>query len=403
MLDGSVTLERFAPWFEQRYGGRAYFLHRSHGRVYSSYPLGPPLVVTPLYVPVLLVPGIRDWDARSLILLARVVEKVSASILAAVAVGMFFLLARCYVGQARAAAFALLFAFATSMWSICSQAMWQHTASVLAIVSSLYFLARGSIPGAAIMAALSVAMRPSDFLFVAASMAVLGFRRKGRWRALAWYTGASAVVGGVLAAYNLYVFGSLRGDYTQSFDGAFFEGLAGLLFSPGRGLFVYTPLFLLALWRKPEDRVQWIAVSFAVAHVLLYARWPIWWGGHCFGPRLLAELSPVLVLSLLRVRIRVVFVALAVLSVGIQFVGAFHYPAGRWDSSPAEIDVTPARLWDIRDNPIRRDLEGGINLQGYTRAKELVRAWWERRPPKLDDVPLALAAPRASVPHTPPR
>ena len=43
------------------------------------------------------------------------------------------------------------------------------------------------------------------------------------------------------------MFDHIRGGYQEGFNGAFANGLSGILFSPGRGLFFYSPILLLAI------------------------------------------------------------------------------------------------------------------------------------------------------------
>ena len=135
-----------------------------------------------------------------------------------------------------------------------------------------------------------------------------------------------------------------------------------------------------------------ICALFSTAHLLVHATWPGWWGGHCFGPRYLTEALPGLVLLLVPVlawveRVkpaRVAFVVLAAFSMFAQSVGAFCYPMGDWHARPEPVSHRPERLWDWRDNPIRRDLSAGVNLKGYAVLAELVRAQWEGRRPELE-------------------
>jgi hypothetical protein len=83
---------------------------------------------------------------------------------------------------------------------------------------------------------------------------------------------------------------------------AWFEPLAGLLVSPARGLLVYQPWVLIAVggvglaWRKSW---WWLAMLAAIAHILLIASWKCWWGGWCWGSRLLSEAVPLLALAAL--------------------------------------------------------------------------------------------------------
>jgi hypothetical protein len=232
-------------------------------------------------------------------------------------------------------------------------------------------------------------------LFVAACCVALTV--KPRWKLLASYVGFSAVVGAAVAAYNLTVFGRLSGGYPGTLHGNVLAGLTGLLFSPSRGLLLYSPvlLFLLPaawLWRRGGwGRVPGVGVLFAAAHLLVHSAWPMWWGGDCFGPRLMAETLPALVLLLAPVlgwlaRVkpaRVAFIALAAFSVFVQSVGVFCYPMGDWYARPQLVDRRPDRLWDWRDNPVRRDLTAGATWRGYSALAELVSAAWEGRSPDL--------------------
>ena len=42
-----------------------------------------------------------------------------------------------------------------------------------------------------------------------------------------------------------------------------------------------------------------MSVLFSIAQVLLVSKWSIWWGGHCYGPRLLTDIVPCLMLLML--------------------------------------------------------------------------------------------------------
>src|SRR5262249_3352842 len=117
-----------------------------------------------------------------------------------------------------------------------------------------------------------------------------------------------AAIGATVAAYNLAIFGNLTGVYGAMMAGRADTALAthlyGLLFSPGRGLLVYFPVAVLVLVWLCAGPLAFRA-SFAIASLsgvvlvtLLTASWPVWWGGHCFGPRLLSETEPLILLAL---------------------------------------------------------------------------------------------------------
>jgi hypothetical protein len=385
-LDHSLTFDRFEPYLNIQYGGPVYFFHRHNGHLYSSYPIFPALLLLPLYAPLLLMRHLGQWPMDQLILFARLYEKVAASLVAASAVAMFFLLARRLTTEGKALVLTITFGFATETWAISSQALWQHGMSQLLIVLSLYCLVREDRPwglhGAGLFAALSIAMRPTNVLFLLISAAVAR-----RWKLLASYAIYGVLIGSLVASYNFAIFQDLRGGYIQSFNGAFPDGFAGLLFSPGRGLFFYSPVLLLVFLTRSSSlprRVWLIAVLFPIAHILLYSKWPMWWGGHCFGPRLLTDITPCLVLLLIpALAMPRTFGALLALSIGVQFLGTFSYPKGLWDQTPVSIDSSPERLWQLTDNPITSALRNGLNLPRVQIIGLLLRGEWQKASSEL--------------------
>ena len=114
----------------------------------------------------------------------------------------------------------------------------------------------------------------------------------------------------VVLGYNYIRFGSLfetgatikMSLERRAFKGTPLVGLYGLLFSAGRGLFIYAPLTILGLagTRKlakrhgPETWLLWLLI---LIHVAFYAFWgPRWFGGGSFGPRYLTYIVPAMLL-----------------------------------------------------------------------------------------------------------
>jgi hypothetical protein len=143
----------------------------------------------------------------------------------------------------------------------------------------------------------------------------------------------------ILAAYNAARSGNpLDMGYAadETFSTPLGLGLAGLLWSPGKSLFLYSPLLLVALLGIPallrRDRATaLLSLGIPIAYLLLYARWFMWWGGWSWGPRFLVPvlpfvclfLAPVLdhVLSSFRWWGKAVLAAVALLSLGVQILG----------------------------------------------------------------------------------
>jgi hypothetical protein len=389
LLDHTVNLDRFGPWLRAHVPYTHWVLNLSGGHYYSYFPIAGGVLVTPLYLPLLLFRGVRDWDAGSLVALARILEKFAASAVAAFsALALLALLKRVTSGY-WAWRLTLVYALGTMTWSISSQALWQHTTGQLAIACALWFLKSWSedrdstralwFCGACVGCALMI--RPSNALLWAAVMVGL-FSTRAR---VADYIRFSALpLGGALliAGYNLYVFRTLSGNYPISLlTGNVLKGLAGVLISPGRGLLVYIPFAIFAVCalmpaaadgRTKHTALLWASLAFVVLQIALIAQMAQWWGGYCWSPRYLSEIMPPLIIlialgtPLLERRwLKRSFVLLATYSILIQALGVYFYPKGHWDSTPVSVDDNPARLWDWRDNPIRRTLEAGPAWEPY--------------------------------------
>jgi hypothetical protein len=112
--------------------------------------------------------------------------------------------------------------------------------------------------------------------------------------------------------------------------------------------------------------------SAAIAGSMVVSRSVVWWGGYCWGPRMLTELVPPLIVLMAfgvsvieRPWTRRAFAALVLYSFLIQALGVFFYPHGHWDAGPPSVDAVPARVWDWRDNPIARTINGGFYWEPY--------------------------------------
>ena len=117
-----------------------------------------------------------------------------------------------------------------------------------------------------------------------------------------------AALAGLLVLYNLARFGTpLSTGYHfesgEGFNANWLLGLWGLLFSPYRGLFWYTPLAILSVLAWPgfirRHRAEgWLTAVVTLIMVALFGKWWMWWGGFAWGPRFLVPLAPFLVLVL---------------------------------------------------------------------------------------------------------
>lgn len=213
------------------------------------------------------------------------------------------------------------------------------------------------------------------------SLYVLMFFPKWFARYVSW----SLVIVVPWIVYNLVVYDLPLPPYylPASHDSrAMGEALLGNLFSPARGLLIYSPVVLLALpgfMRSLRERSErWLHVAFAasiVLHWLAVARFgQPWWGGASYGPRFMTDVLPFLVYFVAfacqaatvaerrRAGIAGGVALLAGVSVVMHAQGALNVEPYRWYGDPVNIDCDPTRLWSWRDPPFARGLIVGMHL-----------------------------------------
>jgi hypothetical protein len=346
--------------------GVPYFLRYRAGHYVSAYSPGPSMLALPIYaLPVLAGAPVEPW--------ARGLEKLSAATIAALSVVFLFWALKALTTRGWAVAIAAIYAFGTSTWSVSSQALWQHGPSQLFLSLVLVCLVKGLkderfLPYAGFALAAATVMRATNLFLALPVAAYVLYTRPHLTLRFALFT-APPVVGHLL--YNLAYFGSVAGGAgnTSAPAWAFFvqvplvAGLWGTLLSPGRGLFVYSPVLLFSVgglvWvvlRGPA-LLKSLAAGLVVV-VPVVGKWFLWWGGDSWGPRLLADTVPIFCFFLYPVTrwldrhtlMKVVFVLLAVASVGAHGLGAFFYD-GRWEGI-VDVAHSDAPLWSWRKAPL---------------------------------------------------
>jgi hypothetical protein len=363
------------------------------GHWYNSYPIGGPFLTAPLviaavgvikllqpvlshvHVPQPVIEGFLhgDYDAGH-----PLIEMEIASFLLAWATVVIYFIARRRLPEKRAILLALLYAFATSAYSVAGRGLWQHSPSMLLLATIIYMLLRAEekpwLAGwVGLPVALSYTVRPTDSLFVIVFTLFVAVRHR---RYLPMYLAAALPVAAVFVGYNFSIYHKLLSPYYHSrLDGfepwawpLFREGLVGNLVSPGRGLFVYTPVFLFSiwsmirgLWRTPLNR--WLAVL-ALAHWIAVSSYvACWWAGQCYGPRFLSDLTPVFVLFLIPYfadwekfsrPVRAIFVLCALIGLFMHLRGGWSAAVYEWNVTPVSVDQHPGRNWDWKDPPFLR-------------------------------------------------
>jgi hypothetical protein len=140
----------------------------------------------------------------------------------------------------------------------------------------------------------------------------------------------------LVAAYNYLRFGNpLTTGYLsleESFSTPWATGILGLLISPGRSIFLYSPILLALIPSWPRlfrrHRLEAIFLGLiSLSYLLVYAKWFMWHGGFAWGPRFLVPTLPLLVIMMSPLMERLngkwiaAFSALFALSMAVQVLG----------------------------------------------------------------------------------
>lgn len=340
------------------------------GHFVSLYPVTLPLLITPLYFPAVHYLEAYAWDPLLFDRVARVMEKVIASLMATASVVLLYFLLRRRSNLREAVLLSLVYAFGTTTWVISSQALWQHGLAQLLIVATLLLLTGTCTPlraaSVGLLCALIAVARPPDAI-LAAGLGLYGLWWAGRKSPLLLLAGLLPAA--LTLAYNLLAIGHFAGAYgltvkPHSYNDDVLAGVAALLFSPTRGLFVFSPFLLfLPLYfglvlRDRRYRGLTVAVSLAVIAQLIGYGMVDWRQGVSWGPRWLTDMLPLLIwmlppiVAVLSRPAKAVFVAACGCAIAIQGVGAFWY-TGISDSvlmtASEQVRDRMKPFWDVRN------------------------------------------------------
>ncbi|MCS6801554.1 MAG: hypothetical protein RMM58_10610 [Chloroflexota bacterium] len=365
-----------------------YFIEETGGHLVHAYPvaisvLAAPFVAAldPIIGPVVPLPS-RLLAERGDAELVKfwTIEATIASFWVALAALFVFLTAQAITSTAGAVVVALAFAFGTTAWSTASRGLWGHAPSLLFLSMAIWLLLQAprrpaSAGWAGLPLGLATAARPQDWLSVVILGGVVALRSR---RQLPGYLATLAIALVPVLGYQLWIYGQPFSPYsspTQLLTAAnMLEAIAGILISPSRGLFIYSPILLLALAgavaRARSGRWTLLDSAFAAVvalHTLMIASFVNWWGGHSFGPRLMTDVLPYLMVFLAygveavrrlpaapRRLAAATTALLLALSVAIHAIGANNYAVNFWNAEPVSVNDAPSRLWDVRDAQLLR-------------------------------------------------
>ncbi len=377
VLNHNIYLDKFVEYYKKNDTQTKYFYNYDSHYI-SSYPITLPLIISPIYIPLKAFYNFNKMSVEQIIALAYKMGKFVSALITSLSVMFFFILSENLLQNTKKSIFlSIVYAFATENWAIASNSLWQHGFSELMIILCFISILKleNNIKSKTfsfllgLFLALAISERPTDIVFaVPVFLYILIYKNNY----LIYFLLPLALIGSGLITFNLMFFKRLTGGYDANFNGNIFKGIIGLLFSPGRGLLIYTPITIFSFVglilslknNKIENKIYPIASIFIIGQILLIAKWNMWWGGWTYGPRLLTDIVPALILLLAPILaiisknkiILFCFTSLVMISIFIQIMGRFFVGGYAWNSYYS-VDKKPSCLWNIKDSPILWALE----------------------------------------------
>lgn len=286
-------------------------IYRDGDHYYYYPPIGPSLFVLPF---VAAANGL-GWD-MGVPAHNYLVQRILSALMVVALFLCAYQISVCYLQRSRALALAAFSVLGSSLISTVGTALWNLNFSALAVSLSLLLLvhqrtgrsrhAHPFLLGFLLFAA--YISRPTAAIFIGLVLLyLLVWQRDAFWK--------TAVTAGLLLAIFVLAswleYGRWLPPYydvggrvlAHSERTSLWLVLYGQTFSPSRGLFAFSPFFLLVLLlaarylrhlaRRP---FFWLGLLWLGLHLLVISRTTRWWGGHSYGPRLFTDALPAFVL-----------------------------------------------------------------------------------------------------------
>lgn len=357
---GTVKLDSYGPALLHSYG---YVFNEKNGHYYNYFPLGSALLSVPI---VALANGIGiDMGVHEPIVQMAIVSLCALGILL-----LLYQTARLFLGQRESFLISLLCWFGSAYASTLGTALWSHDFAVLFASLAIYLAlkdASRSELGHAIAIGLSLFVayfcRPTLAMLAPFLLTYLLLKRPR----------LALVAGGTLAVsllafslWSMHEYSQPLPDYympSRLEGGAPTTAMYGNLFSPARGLLIFSPFLVLPLLLLPAQAARHrhslglllISVAWPATHWFMVSRFPHWWAGWSYGSRLMVDVLPGLFVGLFACLgqagawRRWLYPSLLVLgsfSVAVNtYQGLYNPFAVRWNVEP-NIDERPEYLFN---------------------------------------------------------
>jgi hypothetical protein len=281
-------------------------------RYYSKYGLGQPVLAVPLYLTGMSVAKVFGIPKRFTTLFTVSLFNPIVSAL----VCLLLFLCALEMGFDRRVSLFLPFAYglSTTAWHY-SQDFMSEPLTTLFLLSALYFVLKVP-PGShrhylysGCAAGCAFLVRPASLVAIPCYLIYIIVKERGGERTGQLFKGASFFLSGFVPfllmyfLYNFLRFGSIvEAGYGHGFTTPLWVGIVGHLFTPGKSIFLYNPILIIAVigfydFIKARPHEALLVGFMFLGHLILYSKWDCWMGGMCWGSRFLLVTFPYLILS----------------------------------------------------------------------------------------------------------
>lgn len=328
--EGAQAIKKWQSSSQHKPDDYDYIMVSPTGEVISDYPVFSAMLLLPWY-------GLFSiwkpelWQATHF---SNVVQQANYSAAVGITIAMayvWFSTARLLGYSKKLTWFVLLIGiFATPVLSVSSRFVWQHTTAMWLISLALFFYCRRSWLLTSSLAVLALLARPAVgaivgpvLLFAITKLLVDVLNEKTEKVAQSGLINAfinilkkEGIISGAVFLFALFAVG-LQVWYAHRYLDTWisfapqyhfsrfewwniWQGLMGQLFSPGRGLLIYSPILMFGLWGLWLARKKyWIWLVGLFLYHLMNGAWDMWHGGWSLSYRLVMDGIPIWLLGLL--------------------------------------------------------------------------------------------------------
>ncbi len=322
------------------------------GRTYSKYDPGLPLLSAPVVFAADELGKATQSNRYALAALA--VQLIPAAAMSIAIASIFHIASRLY-SLPRTGLVTFIAGFCTLAWPYARLYFAEAVLAgclTLAVAPLIHQISRRSILLSSCAIGLAILTRASTLIYLPALIYLIWQNSplSRRWFHLGLFGFGPLFAIAGLALHNYLRFHNLL---TTGYEGESFrllplDGIVGLLFSPGKSIFLYSPPLVLSIFLWPKLRRQnpilaWALILIVTTALIFYGAWWAWHGGWVWGPRFLVPSVPLWCLPLgMLPRHRnwaSLMLVVCVLGVIVQILGAFtdvtpHYAKVFGDNNP---------------------------------------------------------------------